>query len=340
MKPIVSVIMPVYNAEKYLANAIESILRQSFDNFELLLIDDGSTDNSGNICDMYVAKDARVRGFHQANAGRCCARNLGLEMASGKYIAFCDDDDEYEPDLLQDNITLAMQYNADVVRFYRRKFFVKNDVVQKVEEPKQDNAIHVCHASEIYSNMSYCRSLSYGVWSCIFDKNFLSSQNIKFDRSYQHGYEDNKFIIECYYHLQTIVYNAHIYYNWYWRKGQSDSANINLERLNILDDLISTDKKLYFDKIYNLSPSYWTEQCAMYVIEVVRHLIYTNNVTYQQKRAFLDDLKAILWENDQTRPIYKQIAIKYRIIIFLFYHNCYMLLLLLCRAVFAMKRRG
>lgn len=91
--PLVSIIVPVYNAEKYLNRCIDSILSQTMTDFELLLIDDGSKDNSGRICDEYATKDARVRVFHKPNGGVSSARNLGLDNAKGKWITFVDADD-------------------------------------------------------------------------------------------------------------------------------------------------------------------------------------------------------------------------------------------------------
>ena len=90
---MLSIIIPVYNAELYLCECIDSILSQDFSDFELLLIDDGSKDNSGDICDRYAEKDSRVSVFHQENQGVCAARNIGLERAHGEWIAFVDADD-------------------------------------------------------------------------------------------------------------------------------------------------------------------------------------------------------------------------------------------------------
>lgn len=99
--PEISVIVPVYNVEQYLAECISSILSQTFTDFELLLVDDGSPDRCGEICDEYAGKDKRVRVFHQENAGLSCARNKGLEHASGTYIAFVDSDDYVGTDYLK-----------------------------------------------------------------------------------------------------------------------------------------------------------------------------------------------------------------------------------------------
>lgn len=92
-KPKISVIVPVYNAEQYLHRCIDSILAQTFTDFELLLIDDGSKDNSGDICDGYAMKDERVRVFHKKKGGVSSARNLGLDNAKGEWVSFVDADD-------------------------------------------------------------------------------------------------------------------------------------------------------------------------------------------------------------------------------------------------------
>ena len=99
--PLISVIVPIYNVEEYLSGCLESILSQNFSDFEIICIDDGSTDESGSILEMYASKDSRIRTVHQENKGLSSARNVGLDMARGEYIAFCDSDDYYHPDFLK-----------------------------------------------------------------------------------------------------------------------------------------------------------------------------------------------------------------------------------------------
>lgn len=98
--PLISVIVPVYKSETWLPQCVESILKQSYENLELILVDDGSPDRSGSLCDRYAAQDARVRVIHQQNAGASAARNAGLDIARGAYITFADSDDWAEPDWL------------------------------------------------------------------------------------------------------------------------------------------------------------------------------------------------------------------------------------------------
>lgn len=99
--PEISVIVPVYNVEKYLRRCIDSILAQTYTDFEILLVDDGSTDGSLAICNDYASRDCRVRVFHQANGGASSARNLGMEKVSGKWLTFCDADDYVYPNWLE-----------------------------------------------------------------------------------------------------------------------------------------------------------------------------------------------------------------------------------------------
>lgn len=113
MHPKISVIVPVYKVEKYLHRCVDSILAQSYTDFELLLIDDGSPDNSGAICDEYAAKDSRVRGFHKENGGVSSARNLGLDNARGEWVSFVDSDDWLESRCLE---TLTQHLDADLIR--------------------------------------------------------------------------------------------------------------------------------------------------------------------------------------------------------------------------------
>lgn len=115
MVPKISVIVPVYNAEKYLHRCIDSILAQTFTDFELLLINDGSKDSSGDICDEYAVKDSRVRVFHKPNGGVSSARNLGLDNVNGEWISFVDADDWIEPQMLELLLSKAKETNADIV---------------------------------------------------------------------------------------------------------------------------------------------------------------------------------------------------------------------------------
>ena len=101
MNPLISVVVPIYNVEKYLERCVESLRSQTYENLEIILVDDGSPDGCPAICDAYVKKDARIQVIHQVNAGLSRARNAGIDIAGGEYIAFVDSDDYVAPDFIE-----------------------------------------------------------------------------------------------------------------------------------------------------------------------------------------------------------------------------------------------
>jgi len=115
MKPLVSVVVPVYNSERYIAKCVDSIINQTYRNLEIILIDDGSTDTSGKICDEYAEKDKRVRVIHKKNSGVSEARNCGIREAAGRYISFLDSDDYFEIETIEISSSVIEAEKADAV---------------------------------------------------------------------------------------------------------------------------------------------------------------------------------------------------------------------------------
>ncbi|MEN2775831.1 glycosyltransferase [Acetivibrio clariflavus] len=138
--PKISVIVPVYNAEKYLRKCVDSIINQSYRNLEIVLVNDGSTDNSGLICDDYKNMDERIKVFHKANGGVAAATNVGLDNMTGDYVVFVDSDDYIEKNMLEDMLLILQKENADIVQCgiywvdfdYRiiRKITVPNKIIE------------------------------------------------------------------------------------------------------------------------------------------------------------------------------------------------------------------
>ncbi len=132
---MISVIVPVYNVEPYLKKCLDSIVNQTYTNLEILIIDDGSSDKSGAICDEYAATDSRIRVFHTENRGLSCARNLGLNNAAGEWIGFVDSDDWIEPDMYECLLSRALETGADVVECgHYREHDAKTITVIKQEQ--------------------------------------------------------------------------------------------------------------------------------------------------------------------------------------------------------------
>lgn len=112
--PLISIIIPVYNVEKYLDKCVESVVNQTYRNLEIILVDDGSPDNCPKMCDEWAANDSRIKVIHLENTGVANARNTALRMAAGDYVGFVDGDDYVEPDMYQQLVELAMKYNSDI----------------------------------------------------------------------------------------------------------------------------------------------------------------------------------------------------------------------------------
>lgn len=268
----ISIIIPVYNSEKYIENTVNSILRQSFDNFELLLINDGSTDISGCICDKMSANDSRIKVIHKKNEGICATRNKGLELAEGKYIAFCDNDDLFMDNLLSDNYYLAEKYNADVVRFGRRRTNVCDGKILSVHETRDFQNCYISSEkfAEYYQQIN---SAGEGVWAGIYKKEFLDRHAIRFDESMKYGYEDLNYIIQIYMNHPSVVLNNKVYYHWIMRTEHSTSAKTNINNIQSLMLCLEAKKQLYEEyKMESTKVDLWVQELSARICQVIKYI--------------------------------------------------------------------
>ena len=187
--PKVSIIIPVYNAEKYLADCLDSLKKQSYRDFEVIAVDDGSSDKTGDILAGYAQADSRFIVLHQANGGAGCARNKGLQQAAGEYICFMDADDLVHPRYLEICLRLAEQYQAKLVTCSYYSF--KDSVPQwplldvpALDLAKSENPVLLgCHASPY--------AIHYTVWGKLYHKSLLEGCSFPEDQVF---YEDLPFI--------------------------------------------------------------------------------------------------------------------------------------------------
>lgn len=179
--PLVSVIVPVYKVEKYLHRCIDSILCQTYPEFELILVDDGSPDRCPQICDEYASKDKRIRVVHKSNGGQSSARNAGLDICKGDYIYFCDSDDWIEPNLLELVIGKIISEKADMVRFqcfthfadviYRSSFIFEQESGNlKDDETRMD---FICKSLLTYQ-------IGWELWLAVYRADTLLRNDVRF----------------------------------------------------------------------------------------------------------------------------------------------------------------
>ena len=218
--PAISIIVPVYNSEKYLSRCVESILNQSFTDYELLLVDDGSTDDSGSICDKYAVKDNRVRVFHKENGGVSSARNKGLDETNGDWIYFVDSDDEMLPDGLQ---TLANGISDEVdIVMGRCEEVSEHDEPSKIV-PKHESFRLNKKQSIVTLYAGYGLYGQYLGYICLrlFKRKIVNLYNIRFDTNIAIK-EDTLFVMQyvCKSNGITQVMTDPVYRYWI----RSDSA--------------------------------------------------------------------------------------------------------------------
>ena len=168
--PLISVIIPVYNVEKYLNRCVQSVCNQTYHNLEIILVDDGSTDNSGKLCDEWAVKDLRIKVIHKDNGGLSSARNIGLDNAKGEYIGYVDSDDWIDMEMYSYLWTILKSYQVDVAfcDFYRFRKRVPNKKVKEKIILREGKEI-----DDFFYRVNGEKS-AYGVWCGLYRKEKIS----------------------------------------------------------------------------------------------------------------------------------------------------------------------
>ena len=223
--PKISIIVPVYKVEKYIRQCIESILSQTYKDWELILVDDGTPDNSGLICDEYAAKDNRIQVVHKKNAGVGAARNTGIEKSTGDYIAFVDSDDFCTEQYIQNFIDgLTEHPDSDLV--IQGMYFYDNGITKK-----QLFSPHF-YVDNVKDAILQNNLLSFGAPYCkLFKKGIINSYSIHFATEYSFG-EDTYFFFEYLSHSYKIQLVSPMGY--YYRDSPGDSLSKKCHRFEHL----------------------------------------------------------------------------------------------------------
>lgn len=219
----ISIIVPVYNVEEYLHRCVDSILNQTFSDFECILVDDGSTDNSGIICDEYAKKDNRIKVIHKPNGGQAEARNVGLDMASGNYIGFVDSDDWIHPQMYEILINFAEKFSSDITVCKYKK--VNHEVNKYNNYDDINNLEYEFYQKETVFNEYYSKNLLYKistvVWNKLYKKNVFV--NIRFPLGIY--YEDAAIALDTIEQCNNIIIiNSELYF-YYQRNGSTMNSN-------------------------------------------------------------------------------------------------------------------
>jgi len=234
MNDLISVIMPVYKVENYLPESIESVLNQDHKNLELILIDDGSPDRCGEICDAYAERDSRVRVIHQKNGGAAAAKNAGLRIASGTYLAFVDSDDYLQPNVFGYMLKVLQEHNADAAQFSFR------DIYRTRTEPQ---LLKPCVLNEKEYLVRFTKD-----WTCALLWNKLYKRSLFDGVFFEEGHkiDDEYFTYQGFLEPCRVVLDDTIVYNYRKRaSGVMSSPEAGQQRiLDCIDSIVKRRQKV------------------------------------------------------------------------------------------------
>lgn len=274
---LISVIVPIYNMEKYLNKCVDSILNQTYSNIEILLIDDGSTDLSANICDEYMKIDSRIKVFHKKNGGLSDAKNFGIKKATGKYVAFVDSDDWIENNMYENmyyklkdtksNIVICGRY-IEYENGKKKEWYNKNEIIMNKEQ------------SLIYLNSFY--NFDMASWDKLYEKSLFD--NIVFP----HGKkcEDAYTTYLLFNKSEKVTYIPKCFYHYFQRNGSiSRNKTINMDYIYAAEEQLEFFKKEYPHLIYIAETNLAFCIKSIFQVSIERKLQLTDEFNIRKREA-------------------------------------------------------
>jgi len=287
---MISIIVPVYKVEQYLHRCIDSILAQTYSDFELILVDDGSPDNSGKICDEYMKKDIRVKVIHKINNGVSSARNAAIDICEGEYISFVDSDDFIDTDMLENMYNCAVSNSVDIVMsnfLMNGKIIIAQIPLNKIIEKNEIREKILPSFSEINT---IC---IYEFKNKLFRKEFIINENIRFNEnlSYQ---EDLLFMINIYANANSMYYIEKSFYHYEVVQGGLYSKY----KINAFDMFIIARKGICeYIKKYNIENVNYYKLNESFLYNIT-YQIYRTKKYIQNKKQRKIVIEAILTNNE------------------------------------------
>jgi glycosyltransferase involved in cell wall biosynthesis len=263
--PEITIIIPVYNVEDYLSKCLDSILAQTFNDFECILIDDGSTDNSGKICDKYAKKDDRMIVIHQKNSGPSSARNAGLDKAGGEWIGFVDSDDWCDNDMFSRLYENSIRNNADVSVCGWKRIY-KNKIITYAQEKE-----YIYNSYEAVNAMLSNKYFDGYIWNKLIRARFFTKYNIRFDINIK-PFEETLVLFRILKIINKAVYSPVPCYNY----------NINPDSITNKSRLTWVTALPAFEKMISLETSEPIKhKILLKKIEMVSFVCYAEITSYK-----------------------------------------------------------
>ena len=311
---MVSIIVPIFNTEKYLRRCIDSVLSQTYKDFELLLIDDGSTDTSDSICDEYAAKDARVKVFHKANGGVSSARNLGLHRAIGKYVVFVDSDDWVKSDYIEN---LMSCLDADL----RVSNYELHDSLNDGNSDLPD--IDVFDACELpyFYNKFFLQNFA-SPWAKRFKMEIIQKAKIEFPKNLSLG-EDAAFVMHYLRYVDSLSLSNQRTYVYNLGNGENLSSTLNPNQCKrffyAIDEMVEEVENIRKMDLSLLR----LEFLNINYFRVLKAILYSK----ESKKWKHFELCKLLCSSQVKRiahdEVYIRKGVKYRVVIFFIRHHFY-----------------
>lgn len=238
----ISIIVPVYNVEKYLENCIQSILNQTFNDYELILVDDGSTDKSGEICDKYKKMDSRIKVIHKNNGGLSSARNAGLDIACGKYIGFVDSDDSIHPRMYEILYDLIKKHKVDISCCnYKNTYTLCTEYNTDIEQTEVIEMDNIQAINNLYDKEIGVRLVV--AWNKLYSKHLFDDTRYEVGRIHEDEFIAHRILYKC----KKIAYtNDELYY--YLQREGSIMSQVSYKR-NVDTILAFSDRMKFCSNI-------------------------------------------------------------------------------------------
>lgn len=280
MRPLISIIIPIYNTGIYLKRCLESVINQNLKEIEIILIDDGSTDISGEICDQYARRDKRIKVIHKKNEGVSIARNEGIREAQGEYIAFIDSDDWIEPNMYESMYNKATLQNCEIVICDAITVWENNNTQEDtIVQLKQD-----CHISRDEVTPKLLTEIAGSAWRCIYKNTIIQEHQLIFPIGLKFS-EDRIFNIYAIGLSTNIYYIKKPFYNRVMRKGSA----VNKYYINMFDIAKDVLNRTYMaiDRAWNNKSDFidiYKEQIVQYGLMAIYNEFHRDcNKTLREK---------------------------------------------------------
>ncbi len=285
----ITLILPIFNGEKYISRCIDSVLNQTYKNFELIIINDGSTDKSLNIIKKYAKKDNRIKIINKKNEGVSIARNIGIENSTGDFITFIDADDYLETDALETMINLASKYKVEIVR----TSYVLEANNKFVYEKKLNYSGKITlnkNYRDIFINDILNQNFGSYLWLLLIKKDFIIKNKIFFEKEL-YVFQDLDYYINLFKHLTNIYFSNKVTYHYY--KNELGSKNYKNTERNILSNINLANKLKE-----KLSNKYEKEINSLAVVMILPALYYSyKNDKEMTKTIYYNLLDNVMFMN-------------------------------------------